>query len=265
MLAMSAPLTDALTHAVAALHQPGFPATLVALLRQWAAFDCALVLGHDRRPLYLYDTLPDRRELLFERYLTGAHRQDPFLLALQQGLEAGVWTLNEVSRRAGLEPDYVRAFYRATGWREELGLHLPLRPGFALVIFLGRLGKGRPVSAAELARLRQHFPLVHALCRQHWGQMSDPLPAAPPGREDLARIREIITTTLPRLGGPHLTRREREVATLILHGLDTETIALRLAIAPGTVKNHRKHLYAKLGLTSRADLFTLFLGQLVAQ
>lgn len=55
------------------------------------------------------------------------------------------------------------------------------------------------------------------------------------------------------------------MATLILHGLDTETIALRLAIAPGTVKNHRKHLYAKLGLASRADLFTLFLGQLIAQ
>lgn len=254
---------DPLTRTIETLHGPGFPAALVALLGSWVPFDCAIVLGHGRRPVYLYDNLPDRRELLFECYLTGAHQQDPFLLALRQGLGAGVWTLAEVSRLTGREPDYTHHFYPATGWREELGLLLPVRPDFTLLISLGRLAGRRPVTGAELTTLRRHFALVHALCRQQWGATPPPLPAAPEGEPEMERVRQAVTRTLARLGGPHLTRREREVATLILHGCDTVTIAERLGISPGTVKNHRKHLYAKLGLASRADLFTLFLGQLI--
>ncbi len=49
------------------------------------------------------------------------------------------------------------------------------------------------------------------------------------------------------------------MAGLLLQGLDTEAIAAELGIGSGTVKNHRKHLYGKLRLGSRAELFSLFL------
>ncbi|KAL8181357.1 UNVERIFIED_CONTAM: hypothetical protein K2H54_000229 [Gekko kuhli] len=49
----------------------------------------------------------------------------------------------------------------------------------------------------------------------------------------------------------------QEEVGLILPGLDTEAIAGALGIGSGTVKNHRKHLYAKLHLRSRAELFPL--------
>ena len=53
------------------------------------------------------------------------------------------------------------------------------------------------------------------------------------------------------------------MAELLLQGLDTEAIAAALGIGSGTVKNHRKHLYGKLRLGSRAELFNLFLNHLI--
>jgi DNA-binding NarL/FixJ family response regulator len=38
------------------------------------------------------------------------------------------------------------------------------------------------------------------------------------------------------------------------HGLTLDAIARRLFIAPGTVKVHLSHIFAKLGITTRAEL-----------
>jgi non-specific serine/threonine protein kinase len=51
-----------------------------------------------------------------------------------------------------------------------------------------------------------------------------------------------------------LTSRQREVATLIAHGLTNRQIAERLIIAPRTADNHVQHIFDKLGLTARAQV-----------
>jgi DNA-binding NarL/FixJ family response regulator len=48
-----------------------------------------------------------------------------------------------------------------------------------------------------------------------------------------------------------LTTREREVLGLIGHGLSNKQIAVRLVLSPHTVKNHVRHILAKLQLSSR--------------
>lgn len=255
----SAPLTHALTAAVDALHGSAFPATLVRLIQQQVPFDCALLLGVGQRPVYLYDNLSHQRELLFDRYLAGDFGQDPFMLALANGLTAGVWTLAQVGPRY---PDYQRRFYQATGWQEEVGLILPLREGFTLVLFLGRLGRRRALSQGERTRLEELFPLVHALCRQHWHGASPRLAESAPVPER-SNLRETVERALASVGGELLTRRERQVAGLLLQGLDTEAIAGELGIGSGTVKNHRKHLYGKLRVGSQAELSGFFLNHLI--
>lgn len=50
-----------------------------------------------------------------------------------------------------------------------------------------------------------------------------------------------------------LTRREREVLTLLEQGLSNVEIAERLVVEMGTVKNHVHHILKKLNLTSRHD------------
>jgi len=44
------------------------------------------------------------------------------------------------------------------------------------------------------------------------------------------------------------------VVRLAGEGLRNDAIARRLFIAPGTVKVHLSHIFAKLGITTRAEL-----------
>jgi NarL family two-component system response regulator LiaR len=50
-----------------------------------------------------------------------------------------------------------------------------------------------------------------------------------------------------------LTRREREVLQLIVHGRSNKRIAFELGIAEKTVKTHVGHVLAKLGVTDRTQ------------
>ena len=58
----------------------------------------------------------------------------------------------------------------------------------------------------------------------------------------------------PAAGWASLTPAELEVVRLAGEGLRNEAIARRLFIAPGTVKVHMSHIFAKLGITTRAEL-----------
>jgi DNA-binding NarL/FixJ family response regulator len=51
-----------------------------------------------------------------------------------------------------------------------------------------------------------------------------------------------------------LTRREMEVARMVVDGLPSKVIAQRLAIAEGTAKLHVHHIYAKLHINGRMAL-----------
>lgn len=254
-------LTRTMSEVVDALHGSAFPAAMVRLILQQVTFDCALLLGVGQRPVYLYDNLHHQRALLFDRYLNRHFRQDPFMQALEQGLSAGVWTLAQVSE-GRLDPEYRHHFYQATGWQEEVGLILPVREGVTLMLFLGRLDMRSALSRDERARLEALFPLVHSLCRQHWRE-GIPLLAQSPLQQGSTEIKAAVEQAITSVGGDLLTRRERQVAGLLLQGLDTGEIAAALGIGSGTVKNHRKHLYGKLCLRSRAELFRRFLNQLI--
>ena len=59
--------------------------------------------------------------------------------------------------------------------------------------------------------------------------------------------------------GVGLSRRQAEVALMILRGHSSVSIGLGLGISPQTVKVFRKQLYRKCGISSQAELFTLLL------
>jgi len=65
---------------------------------------------------------------------------------------------------------------------------------------------------------------------------------------------ELLTRLVDRLGD-RLTPREQAVLTRIVMGMGTEGIALDLGLAPATIITFRRRAYAKLGITSQAELF----------
>ena len=58
----------------------------------------------------------------------------------------------------------------------------------------------------------------------------------------------------PSTGWKSLTPVETDVVRLVAEGLTNAEIGQRLFIAPGTVKNHLSHIFAKLGISTRAEL-----------
>ena len=53
-----------------------------------------------------------------------------------------------------------------------------------------------------------------------------------------------------------LTKKEKDIAHLILEGKSDKEIAAELGISPGTVAVHNKKIYRKLGIHSRSELIS---------
>jgi len=70
---------------------------------------------------------------------------------------------------------------------------------------------------------------------------------------DAGQIRE-------RLERHRISRRESEVLALVLRGLKACEVAAALEISEYTVKDHLKHAYAKLGISSRTQLVSRLTG-----
>jgi DNA-binding NarL/FixJ family response regulator len=102
-------------------------------------------------------------------------------------------------------------------------------------------------------------------------QMSDNHPAqacesdgkpgqdSPGARRDTARRSGAMFTTEP--GQKPLTRREREVLSLISEGCSNKQGALRMNISPRTFESHRAEAMRKLGARNTADLVRMALLQ----
>jgi DNA-binding CsgD family transcriptional regulator len=66
--------------------------------------------------------------------------------------------------------------------------------------------------------------------------------------------------SLPPALAAQLTPREQEIVELILQGHPTKSIADRLRLSRGTIKNYRQRLYDKLDITTEREIFLAFIA-----
>lgn len=247
---------------IAAIHQPGLPAAVAALLRGVAPFSYAVIFGFrgTARPLDLFDDFPaTRRKIFVTDYQEGPYLLDPFYKAATQPVPSGLYRMRDLAPDRFYQGEYFRSYYIQTGLAEEIGFFVTLPEDATVVLSLMRAEK--PFSARDLRNLGVVAPVVEAGLRLHWADLAKRFAAASGGPR-----RKVAETGIERsfhtFGAGVLTPREREIVEHTLKGHSAEAIGKILGISSGTVRIHRRNIYAKLRISSQGELFSRFIQTL---
>ena len=259
---------------VDALEDEDIPERLVRALSNLVAFELAAIFVYRgrSRPLPVYDNFAsaDARKGI-AAYVEGTYVLNPLYQAYQKGLDSGVYRMRDLAPDAFFESEYYKTYRVMPSRKEEIGyltenwpqgmqelllvLVLALGGNALAEITLSRSLDGPEFSETEITCLADVVPLVGALFRRYWAEYGDARSRTPPPD---SRVDDAFAD----FGKSVLTDREREVVQLILRGHSSESIGFNLGISLGTVKTHRKNVYAKLTISSQSELLSLFLQSL---
>ena len=231
----------------------------VDLLRALVGFDYSVIFAYRgaERPIDLFSTF-DRQEyhIFVALYQQGPYLLDPFYSAATLP-KPGIWRMRELAPDRFFASEYYRNYYVQTGLSEEIGFFVPVENGVTVVLSLMRSERAGAFRPAEYDLLCKVAPLVHSMVETHWQTVSDHFDARlvhEPHAPQSASARA--------WGSQNLTEREKAIIELVLQGHSSESIGLRLGVATGTVKVHRRNIYRKLGISSQTQLMSLYLDGL---
>jgi DNA-binding CsgD family transcriptional regulator len=148
--------------------------------------------------------------------------------------------------------EYFRNYYEQTGLAEEIGYFVTLPQQAVVVVSLMRAE--RPFTQREFAALQAVFPFVAAVVQRQWGGLAQRFDGGSPAAQQRPG-----RAVFSNFGNGILTAREREVTEFTLKGHSAESAGQLLGISPGTVRIHRRNIYAKLRINSQGELFSRFL------
>ena len=235
------------------------PGAIFGFVNAVLPFTSCLVtlLAPGRPPVLLYDDIgPERHEAVVDAYLRGAYLLDPFYDLLAGGLDRRVVRLQEIQPDHFRKSEYFSTYYTDTRLVDEVGIFVPRQVGSHVFVSLGRAAGSAPFPVRGFQRLQSFMPVIEALLVRQWD-------AEHVADKNTGPV--TLDDTLRQRGFAALSAREREIVALILKGHSSKSISWQLAIALGTVKNHRKNIYRKLAITSQSALFALFLDSIGGQ
>ena len=251
-------LRDALPRVADALGTGEFARRLTEALQLVLPFDWWMVMVYrpQASPLMLHENFTGSwRERGLTTYVGAFFVLDPFYIMSQSLDHPEVCRLGDIAPDGFLDSEYHRAHYATGRIGDEIGFLWPLAPGVTLAISLERSENSVCFSADEVRDLETVQPLLYALARKHWvASQQQSVEATPVG------IGQLVQEAAAAFGRDVLTPRECEVVKLVLRGCSTKSVSQSLGISPGTVKVHRENIYAKLGVSSQAELFNLFIA-----
>jgi len=191
-----------------------------------------------------------------DRYLAGPYLLDPLYELALRNNQPTVCRFRDQAPDRFRSSEYYRQYIERTHLRDEMDFLLNVSADATLVLVIGR--RQKMFSKAELERLTLIDEVVYAAMHNIW-QRWDVNSGATDRNESLHRR---LTRCFENFGDSKLTGRERQITQLLLRGHSAKSVARELRIAPGTVMVHKRNLFAKLGITSQYELFSLFIKDL---
>lgn len=255
---------EAVASLIDAIEEPRFCETLANTLRLIAGFDYSVMFAYagDDRPLDLYDDFPGgKRRVFVSMYQEGPYLLDPFFLACARGISPDLYRLRDLAPDRFYQSEYFRSYYVRTGLSEEIGYFLRLADRVMVVVSLMRTDRSPQFNAREFAALRSAHPIAAACAGRHWHDLYREF-SPDAARNGSSNIKRSIEHAFRDFGRSILTPRELEIVEFVLKGNSSDAIGKILGISTGTVRIHRKNIYAKLGINSQGELFSQFIGAL---
>jgi len=213
--------------------------------------------ARERRPVLIDSNYErDYMQAAMAPYCDGLYLLDPFWRKVVDG-RAGLVRMDDIAPEDFRQSEYFLRHYQATGVVDELRYVVPLASGTWVHIFVEREAPLTAFDEVERTRFGDFEPLVRAFVERHFAwREAQHMPAQPlrPGFE----LREQIRA----MHAGDITSRETDIIELMLKGHSAKSMARTLDIEEGTVTNHKRNLYAKLGIHSQAQLFDRFLRTL---
>ncbi|NVK40726.1 MAG: helix-turn-helix transcriptional regulator [Oceanospirillaceae bacterium] len=249
-------LADIVDH----LGSESFTERLMAALTGRIPVDQSMIIAfhRDSAPSILFaDVDEPLRRAVVDSYVQGPYLLDPWYELVKRQASGGLYMLKEVAPDNFFSSEYYLTYYRDTRLKNEAVYLVPLDDGAQLQISMGFYSTA--LGGSVVQALRTIEPLILSLSRRHWGPGSA---LAGDGNAERAAVHHRVSSVFQSFGASVLTERERQLALMILRGYSLKASAESLGIAMGTVKVHCKNLYQKLGITSQAELFSLFIDAL---
>jgi len=248
-----------------AIGRPEFFPCLIQGLQQMLPFrNSDMVIGdlhRHQRPPELVGVFGDETytSVIREVYLPSGYQLCPEMTAIRSGLHNGIFSMAEFGADNFLTSECYTAYYGALEIRNFYDLFCDLGDGRVVGWSVCRHLGEPDFTAAEDRRLRWLAPLLAGLVARH-------CQLAFPARVRLATgtrsaLPTEITAALSRLASEPLTRRELEVALLLIRGFSTKAVSKQLHIAPATEAVHRRNIFRKLHMASQIELVSYCLGE----
>jgi DNA-binding CsgD family transcriptional regulator len=247
--------------AIDALDGPHFWARLTRVLERHISFDSwvALRFARNAAPLVCAEqALPDGKvDLMFQDYLAALYQLDPFYLAAFEQRTSGFYTLADVAPDNFKMTEYYERYFKKNIVGDEVHFNVVIDADYTMGFSLGNT---RRYDEREVALLTLFSPWVLALMQQRlrYENFGVAREAGSGGDAMHSELPARFGALTDKSGRGALTAREIEVAMLSLSGFSSRAIAEKLTISFETVRAHKKHIYAKLGIGSQSELFALF-------
>jgi len=250
---------ESIIHLIGSDNVERFPESLVYAIEGLTHLDNGLIVfyGKNTKPVNIYDNAEESlRYQNIDAYFEGAYLLDPYYRAGLEGIETGLYHLSDISPPGFYNSEYYKRFFRSSMISDEVGFIVHLEENCFANVSLVNLFGSPAFSKTEINRLRLALPVVRDILEKYRGHQKEQV------GEDAPQLHSQLEAALSVFGSSVLTRRECEIVRMYLHGHSTKSIAERLFISDHTVSLHRKNLYAKLKVSSQAELFHLFIESL---
>jgi len=254
-----AQFSNQLAELIPSVGMADFPGKLVDLFRAMVPIDDATILvypGTDLPVVEYFEIPAESDKSTLDVFVKGAFLLDPYYLAATQDNKFGVFRMRELAPSGFKDGEYYKTWYKNCGYQDECGYIIALGGSGFINIALGRTKGKTPFTKRQLTIFQTILPTIEALCQAHWADSET--------EPNSINLRAKLHSALNAFGSSLLTERESQVINLVLHGHSTKTVAEKLSISMETVKLHRKHAYAKLEISSQAELFYLFLDSVMS-